>query len=114
MSFLGFLVLLAIVIGLYCGLVLPRPRRLAWPFVGRLWAVLKSVYAGLRVLCGNSRTIAVAYAAGVLGILDEAKVLDWSQLIGAEAAGRVMVIMGAVMLLLRLITRTAVTFRAEA
>ena len=40
--------------------------------------------------------------------------LDWSQLLGAEAAGRVMVIMGAVMLLLRLITRTAVTFRAEA
>jgi hypothetical protein len=65
MSFLGFLVLLAIVIGLYCGLVLPRLRPLAWPSVGRLWAALKSVFAWLRVLCGNSRTI--AYAAELLG-----------------------------------------------
>ncbi len=74
----------------------------------------EGVYARLRGLCGNSKTIAVGYAAELLGILDEAKVLDWSQLLGAEAAGRVMVIMGAVMILLRLVTRTAVTFRTEA
>jgi hypothetical protein len=68
----------------------------------------------LRALCGNSRTLAVAYAAELLGVLDEAKLLDWSQLLGAEAAGRVMVVMGAVMILLRLVTRTAVSFKAEA
>ena len=46
-------------------------------------------------------------------MLDEAKVLDWSQLVGAESAGRVMVIMGALMILLRLVTRTAVDFTAQ-
>jgi len=55
----------------------------------------------------------VAYAAELLGVLDEAKVLDWSQLLGAESAGRVMVIMGALMIVLRLVTRTAVSFKAE-
>jgi hypothetical protein len=64
-------------------------------------------------LCGNSKTIAVAYAAELLGVLDEAKVLDWSQLLGADSAGRVMVIMGVVMIVLRLVTRTAVSFKAE-
>jgi len=69
--------------------------------------------ARLRGLCGNSKTIAVAYAAELLGVLDEAKVLDWSQLLGADSAGRVMVIMGVVMIVLRLVTRTAVNFKAE-
>jgi hypothetical protein len=69
--------------------------------------------ARLRAFCGNSKTIAVAYAAELLGVLDEAKVLDWSQLLGAESAGRVMVIMGAVMILLRLVTRTAVSFKTQ-
>ena len=46
-------------------------------------------------------------------MLDEAKVLDWSQLLGADSAGRVMVIMGVVMILLRLVTRTAVSFKPE-
>jgi hypothetical protein len=39
---------------------------------------------------------------------------NWSALIGAEGAGRVMAIMGAVMILLRLVTRTAVSFKAQA
>jgi len=69
--------------------------------------------ARLRGLCGNSKTIAVAYAAELLGVLDEAKVLDWSALLGADSAGRVMVIMGAVMIVLRLVTRTAVSFKAQ-
>jgi hypothetical protein len=47
-------------------------------------------------------------------VLDEAKLLDWSALLGAQAAGRVMVVMGAVMILLRLVTRTAVNFKADA
>ena len=55
----------------------------------------------------------MAYAAELLGVLDEAKVLDWSQLVGPESAGRVMVIMGALMILLRLVTRTAVSFKPE-
>jgi len=40
-------------------------------------------------------------------------VLDWSQLLGADSAGRVMVIMGVVMIVLRLVTRTAVNFKPE-
>ena len=57
---------------------------------------------------------AVAYAVELIGVMDEASMLDWSQLVGAENAGRVMVIMGAAMILLRLVTRTAVSFKAEA
>ena len=116
MGFLGFFGLIAMAAGVYWWALRPRLRQLAWwdGFVARLWARLKGVYAGLRGLCGNSKTIAVAYAAEILGILDEARVMDWSELLGAEAAGRVMVIMGAVMILLRLVTRTAVTFRTEA
>ena len=77
-------------------------------------AVFERVGARARAFCGNSKTIAVAYAAELLGVLDEAKVLDWSQLVGAESAGRVMVIMGALMILLRLVTRTAVDFKPQA
>jgi hypothetical protein len=85
--------------------------RKAWPdLAARLWALLKGVYARLRGLCGNSRTIAVAYAAELIGLLDEARVLDWSALIGSERAGRVLAIMGAVMIGLRLVTRAAVSF----
>jgi hypothetical protein len=116
MGVLGFGGLAAIIAGVYWWAVLPRLRKLPWweGFIARLWAVLEGVYARLRGLCGNSKTIAVAYAAEVLGILDEARVVDWSEILGAEAAGRVMVIMGAVMILLRLVTRTAVTFKPEA
>jgi len=94
--------LVAIVVGAYWWAVLPQLRKLAWwdGLVIRLWA-----------LAGNSKTIAVAYAAELLGVLDEAKLLDWSELVGSERAGRVMVIMGAVMILLRLVTRAAVTFK---
>ena len=96
-------------------LLLPRLRRLPWwnAAVFETRAVLERACARLRGLCGNSKTIAVAYAAELLGVLDEAKVLDWSQLLGAESAGRVMVIMGALMIVLRLVTRTAVDFTAQ-
>ena len=76
--------------------------RSAWPEItARVWA-----------LAGNSRTIAIAYAAELLGMLDEAKILDWSQLVGAQNAGRVVVVMGVAMIVLRLVTRTAVSFKA--
>ena len=103
MNLLGFLMLLAIIAATYRRVVLPRLRKLAWwkRFVARVWAV-----------AGNSKTIAVAYAVELIGVMDEARMLDWSQLVGAENAGRVMVIMGAAMILLRLVTRTAVSFKA--
>jgi sugar phosphate isomerase/epimerase len=109
------LTLAAIAATLYYWLALPRLRRLPWwdGAVAEVRAVLERAGARLRAFCGNSKTIAVAYAAELLGVLDEAKVLDWSQLLGAESAGRVMVIMGAVMILLRLVTRTAVSFKTQ-
>ena len=109
------LLFVAVTITLYYWLALPRLRRLAWwnGVVAEVRAVLERAGARVRAFCGNSKTIAVAYAAELLGVLDEAKVLDWSQLLGAESAGRVMVIMGALMILLRLVTRTAVSFKAE-
>ena len=75
MGLLGFSGLIAIAAGIYWWALLPRLRKLAWwdGFVARLWALLKGVYVRLRGLCGNSRTIAVAYAAEILGILDEAR-----------------------------------------
>jgi len=109
------LVLAAIAVALYYWLALPRLRRLPWwnAAVVETRAVVERAGARLRAVCGNSKTIAVAYAAELLGVLDEAKVLDWSQLLGAESAGRVMVIMGALMIVLRLVTRTAVDFTAQ-
>jgi len=109
------LVVAAIAITLYYWLLLPRLRLPPWRdgVIAELGAVLERACARLRGLCGNSKTIAVAYAAELLGMLDEAKVLDWSQLLGADSAGRVMVIMGVVMILLRLVTRTAVSFKPE-
>jgi hypothetical protein len=108
------LVLAAIAVTLYYWLLLPRLRRLAWwdGAVAEVRAVVERAGARARAFCGNSKTIAVAYAAELLGVLDEARVLDWSQLLGAESAGRVMVIMGALMIVLRLVTRTAVDFKA--
>jgi hypothetical protein len=105
MSLSGFLMLFAIIVAAYWRVVLPRLRKLAWweGLVVRVWAI-----------AGNSKTIAVAYAVELVGVMDEAKMLDWSQLVGAENAGRVMVIMGVAMILLRLVTRTAVSFKAEA
>ena len=109
------LVLAAIAITLYYWLVLPRLRRLPWweAAVFETRAVLDRAGARARAFCGNSKTIAVAYAAELLGVLDEAKVLDWSQLLGAESAGRVMVIMGALMIVLRIVPRPAVSFTAQ-
>ena len=109
------LTLMVIAFALYYWLLLPRLRRLPWwdAAVAEVRAALERAGARLRAFCGNSKTIAVAYAAELLGVLDEAKMLDWSQLLGAESAGRVMVIMGALMILLRLVTRTAVSFKAQ-
>jgi hypothetical protein len=110
------LVIAVVAVTLYIWLILPRLRRRpGWAgVIAKPGAAFAAAYARLRALCGNSRTLAVAYAAELLGLLDEAQLLDWSALIGAEGAGRVMAIMGAVMILLRLVTRTAVSFRAEA
>jgi hypothetical protein len=110
------LVITAIALTLYIWLILPRLRRRpGWAgVIAKARAAFAAGSARLRALCGNSRTLAVAYAAELLGLLDEAQLLDWSAIIGAEGAGRVMAIMGAVMILLRLVTRTAVSFRAEA
>ena len=105
MSVLGFLMPSVIIVAAYWWVVLPRLRKFSWwdGVVARLWA-----------MAGNSKTILVAYAMELIGVMDEARMLDWSQLVGAENAGRVMVIMGAAMILLRLVTRTAVSFKAEA
>jgi hypothetical protein len=110
------LVITAIALTLYIWLILPRLRRRpGWAgVIAKARAAFAAGSARLRALCGNSRTLAVAYAAELLGLLDEAQLLDWSAIIGAEGASRVMAIMGAVMILLRLVTRTAVSFRAEA
>jgi hypothetical protein len=109
------LFLAIVAFALYYWLLFPHLRRLPWwdGGVAEMRTVLERAGARLRAFCGNSKTIAVAYAAELLGVLDEAKVLDWSQLLGAESAGRVMVIMGALMILLRLVTRTAVSFKAQ-
>src|SRR5262245_40819793 len=109
------LVLAIVAVALYYWLLLPRLRVLPWwnGVLAELGAVLERACVRLRGLCGNSKTIAVAYAAELLGVLDEAKVLDWSQLLGADSAGRVMVIMGVVMIVLRLVTCTAVSFKAQ-
>jgi uncharacterized protein (TIGR02594 family) len=105
MSVLGFLMPSIIIVAAYWWVVLPRLRKFSWwdGAVARLWA-----------MAGNSKTILVAYAVELIGVMDEARMLDWSELVGAENAGRVMVIMGAAMILLRLVTRTAVSFKAEA
>ena len=105
MSVVGFLMPSVIIVATYWWVVLPRLRKFSWwdGAVARLWA-----------MAGNSKTILVAYAVELIGVMDEARLLDWSQLVGAENAGRVMVIMEVAMILLRLVTRTAVSFKAEA
>jgi len=72
--------------------------------------MLDKIKSWFWAIAGNSRTIAIAYAAELLALLDEAKLLDWSSMLGVERGGRIMAIMGAVMLGLRLITRGAVAF----
>jgi hypothetical protein len=59
------LALTAVAIGLYCWLMLPHLRRLSrWHgVIAELAAVFARACARLRGLCGNSKTIAVAYAA---------------------------------------------------
>ena len=59
------LVLAAIAVALYYWLALPRLRRLPWwnAAVVETRAVVERAGARLRAVCGNSKTIAVAYAA---------------------------------------------------
>jgi hypothetical protein len=72
MDVLGFFGLIAVVVGAWWWAALPRLRKLPWwgGFVGRLSAFGVGAYARLRGLCGNSRTIAIAYASEILGLLD--------------------------------------------
>jgi hypothetical protein len=115
MGLLGLVGLLLIAIGLWRWLVLPQLRGLSWweRLEQSIGDRLRSLITRLWALAGNSRTIAVAYAAELLGLLDEAKLLDWSALVGSEHAGRVMAAMGIAMIGLRLVTRTAVSFHAK-
>jgi hypothetical protein len=115
MGLLGFVGALAMIVGVYWWVLLPRLRTFAWwdGFQKGVCARLGLLCSRLWALTGNSRTILVGYAAELLGMLDEAKLLDWSALIGSERAGRVMVVMGVVMIVLRLVTRAAVSFKAE-
>lgn len=69
--------------------------------------------ARLWALAGNSRTMLVGYAAQVLWLLEEANVVDWSSLIGYEKAGRIVAVMGIAMIVLRIVTRNPVNFRAQ-
>jgi hypothetical protein len=82
---------------------------------GYLWArkAWPDITAQFWALAGNSRTILVAFAVELLGSFDELKLLDVSAWLGSERAGRVMVIMGLVMIGLRLVTRTAVSWRSQ-
>jgi hypothetical protein len=120
MGLLGFIGFLAIMTGAWWWLALPRLRALPWwdSFQQRARADLRDLafkaWSKCWALAGNSRTILFGYAAELIGILDEARLLDWSALVGSERAGRVMVVMGAVMIVLRLITRAAVSFKPEA
>ena len=68
----------------------------------------------LWALAGNSRTLAVAYAIELLAILDMAKIIDWSSLLGVERGGKVAAIIGVVIIVLRLITIKPVSFKPEA
>jgi hypothetical protein len=115
MGLLGSIGLVAILVGAFWWGVLPQLRKLPWwdAFSAGVAARLRSLGARLWIIAGNSKTIAVAYAAELIGLLDELKLLDWSALIGSERAGRVMVAMGAVMIVLRLVTRAAVSFKPQ-
>jgi hypothetical protein len=115
MGLLGFIGAIAVMTGAWWWLALPRLRRLPWwdSFQHGAPVRLRDLAARAWALTGNSRTILAGYAAELLGILDEARLLDWSALVGAERAGRVMVVMGAVMIVLRLITRARVSFKSS-
>lgn len=74
-----------------------------------VWGVILAFNPlGLRArmwaLAGNSRTMAVAYSAALLSVLEMVKVIDLEPLIGASNAGRVVSIMSIVMVVMRVIT----------
>src|SRR5262249_7463082 len=73
--------LIIVAVALYYWLMRPRLRRLPrWDAaVAKVRALFERACVRLRGLCGNSKTIAVAYAAELLGVLDEAKVLSASR-----------------------------------
>ena len=55
-------------------------------------------------LAGNSRTMAVAYSAQVVAVLEAVSTIDLTPLIGASNAGRVISVMSVVMIVMRVIT----------
>jgi hypothetical protein len=61
--------------------------------------------------CGHSRTLLVAYGLIVLAALEEARLVDWSPLVGAERSGRVVAVLSVVIVIMRLITTSAVRFK---
>ena len=75
--------------------------------------MLADLKARFWAMCGNSRTILVSYLAMILAILEQAQVLDWAVLLGEKSSGKIMAIMGVAMLILRLVTQSAATFRKK-
>jgi hypothetical protein len=102
---LDLLVLAAVGGVLFWQYALPWLRQRVWwgALVARAWAI-----------AGNSRTVFIAYIAELLAVLDEAQIVDWSSLFGVGRGGRIMAIMGAVIFVMRLITRGSVSFKPEA
>lgn len=74
-----------------------------------MWAKIK---AHLWAIAGNSRTILVGYGLEFAGYLDEAKYLDWTSWFGAERGGKLVMVLGGVVIGLRLITTAAVSWQA--
>lgn len=72
---------------------------------------MRKLKACLWAAAGNSRTMLVAYGLELAGAIDELKYYDWSPLVGSERAGRIVMFLGVVVMGLRFISRTAITFR---
>lgn len=75
------------------------------------WAVW--AWAWVKAAVGHSRTIAVAYAVQAAGVLAELGVVDWPALLGAERGGRIASILSVVMIVLRLLTTGATSFKPK-
>lgn len=67
----------------------------------------------IKFACGHSRMIALSYGTFILAALDEAKVLDWSNLIGTEKGGRIAAVLGLAIFGLRMVTTGPVSWRKD-
>lgn len=80
-----------------------------------MWKKFKCALARAKTwlwtIAGNSKTLAVAYAVELLSLLDEAKVVPWSELIGVERGGRVSAIVTTAFIFLRVVTKGPTTFK---